>query len=94
MAGDSMYFQPGLQPNSEQKADEMHVSPSYRQYDVIRSQIISSKYYRLADALIYIKSNHDRYRFINLPTLYSANPIIEYVSPRAAQRKRGIVEFV
>jgi len=24
-------FQPGLLPNSEQKADEMHVSPSYCQ---------------------------------------------------------------
>jgi len=25
----SKNFQPGLQPNNEQKADEMHVTPSY-----------------------------------------------------------------
>jgi len=29
-------FQPGQQPNSEQKADEMHVNPSYCQCDVSR----------------------------------------------------------
>jgi hypothetical protein len=33
-------FQPELQPNSEQKADEMHVSPSYCQCNVSSVQPI------------------------------------------------------